>query len=280
MKCSMANNMSKNWVLTINNYTDVDIACFKRDENLFTYWGYALEVGEGGTPHIQGFVCLKSRSRRGTVSKLFPRARVEKMGGNISQNQAYCSKAGDLIEYGTPPMDCGTKEKVRWKEVWESMKKGDVEAIPEDIRVRYYSTMKAIAKDYMPKPDMLDDVCGTWIWGEPGCGKSFAVVSQHPQRYIKPINKWWDGYQKEEVVHIDELDPSHSTWISPFLKKWADRYPFDAEIKGGAMQIRPKRIIVTSNYRIEDMGFDPVTVIALNRRFISINKIINQNIIL
>lgn len=271
---------SKNWVLTINNYTAADLACFKKDADVFVYWAYALEVGEEGTPHVQGFVCLKSRLRRGTVSKMFPRVRLERMGGNISQNVVYCSKAGQLIEWGERPLDKGTKEKIRWKEVWEAMKRGDMEAIPEDVRIRYYNTAKTIAKDYMKKPEMLDACCGTWLWGEPGSGKSYAVCSSYPGRYIKAINKWWDGYQGEDVVHLDEVDPSHSTWIASFLKKWADRYPFDAEIKGGALQLRPKRVIVTSNYRIDDMGFDPITTAAVKRRFIEINKIINQNIIL
>lgn len=159
------------------------------------------------------------------------------------------------------------------------MKRGALDELPADIFVRYYNVAKTIAKDHMKKPEMLEDVCGMWISGEPGSGKSYAVVSAYPDRYIKPINKWWDGYQQEEIVHIDELDPSHTAWIAPFLKKWADRYPFDAETKGGALQIRPKRIIVTSNYTIDEMRWDVITTTAIKRRFKQIVKLINQNII-
>lgn len=272
--------VSKNWVLTINNYTPDDLLCFTKDALVFKYWAYSLEVGEEGTPHVQGFVCLRKKSRRAAVSRLFPRARLAIMAGNILQNEIYCSKEASLISFGTPPQSPGRAEKIRWEECRELMKAGRLDELPPDVFVRYYGTAKAIAKDHMTKPGMLDSCCGLWIYGEPGSGKSFSVVGAYPSRYIKPINKWWDGYQGEDVVHLDELEPSHASWIAPFLKKWADRYPFDAEVKGGALQLRPRRIIVTSNYNIDQMGFDPITVTALKRRFHLIEKIINQGIIL
>jgi hypothetical protein len=132
----------------------------------------------------------------------------------------------------------------------------------------------------MKKPDAIDSTCGLWVYGDPGSGKSHAVITQHPDRYIKPLNKWWDGYQGEDVVHMDELEPSHAPWIAPYLKKWADKWPFDAEVKGGAMQLRPKLIVVTSNYCMEDMGFDDISLKALQRRYVQVKKIREQDIII
>lgn len=134
-------------------------------------------------------------------------------------------------------------------------------------------------KDSMKKPDPMSTVTGLWIYGPTGTGKTHSVVTQHPDRYIKPLNKWWDGYQGEDVVHIDEISPEHSKWIAPFLKKWADKWPFDAEVKGGAKQIRPKLIVVTSNYSMQDMGFHENDIPALARRFRQVVKFRDQNII-
>jgi len=155
---------------------------------------------------------------------------------------------------------------------------GRLEEIDADHFVQYYSTLNRIMKDSMKKPEPCSTVTGLWIHGSTGTGKTHSVVTQHPDRYIKPLNKWWDGYQGEDVVHIDEISPEHTKWIAPYLKKWADKWPFDAEVKGGAKQLRPKLIVVTSNYTLEEMGFNENDYPALQRRFRQVQKFRDQEI--
>ena len=61
---------------------------------------------------------------------------------------------------------------------------------------------------------------------------------------------WWCGYRDDmpghKTVLLDDLHPKFTE--REMLKNWADIFPFQAEIKGGSMTIRPERIIVTSNY--------------------------------
>ena len=45
------------------------------------------------------------------------------------------------------------------------------------------------------------------------------------------MNKWWDGYNHEEVVVLDDYDPKHTEFLAYYLKIAADHYSFNAGSK-------------------------------------------------
>lgn len=81
-------------------------------------------------------------------------------------------------------------------------------------------------------------------------------------------NKWWDGYQGQKIVVLDEFGKDHVV-LGNHLKKWADPWtPFVAEAKGGALTPDYDKFIVTSNYSLEELfGNDPAVLEPLRRRF-------------
>jgi hypothetical protein len=261
----------RSWCYTLNNYTPEE-----RKELLQTPCHYHIcgeEKGENGTPHLQGYMYLKTKCSLLAMKRLQGRAHWEPAKGTAEQNKAYCSKQGRFVETGVFPSRSGRNpgeaEKERWAYVIEKAKANKVDEIAAtepDAYVRFYHTLNAIAKDHMGKPDDAADVTGTWIYGAAGVGKSRKAREEYPGAYFKQANKWWDGYQGEEWVIIDDLDPKHSV-LSHHLKIWMDRYSFIAEIKGGARHIRPKGIIITSQYSIEEcFPDDQPTIDAIRRR--------------
>ena len=264
----------RGWCFTLNNYSELDevILEFLEEEKHFVYVVVGFEIAESGTPHMQGYIYFSSKKTLVQMRKLFDGAHWEPAKGDPDQNYEYCTKDGDFFEAGIRPkskLAQGELARARYDEALDLAKSGDLFQIDSELLVRHYSTWKLIAKDLGSDPEDLGDTCGVWIYGLSGVGKSRVAREMFPGAYFKNANKWWDGYQMEDNVILDDLAPNHFEHSSMGynLKLWTDRYSFTAEIKGGAVKIRPKQFIVTSQYSIEDCVTDRVTFDAIYRRF-------------
>lgn len=231
--------------------------------------------GISGYLHWQILSVFKKKTRLAGVKSCFGDVAHAELSRSEAA-RAYCQKedtavAGTRFELGNYPFR--RNEKTDWEKVKKLAMENRLLEIDGDVFVRYYSGLKRIAKDYMASVDDLDDVCGVWLYGPPGVGKSRKVRQEYNPLYSKMCNKWWDGYRGEDYVLLDDFDKCHCV-LGYHLKIWADRYSFVAEQKGGAVRIRPKKIVITSNYRIDEIFDDEMLIIALNRRFEIINKAI------
>lgn len=270
---------AKHWVFTINNYTPEDEASLKNlwTEGHCSYVVYGYEVGgRRETPHLQGYLMYKITKTFPTVKSHLPRAWLDKKRGTVAQASSYCMKDGNFIEYGELPAEqtgnATEKTKEFWQETKELAQQGELEEIHPKHYIQFYSTLIRIRNDYKNKmiPPNLDWVDGNspneWIYGPTGTGKSTRARDKNPGFFTKNCTKWWDDYHDEEVVIIEDVGQSH-IWMGDYLKIWADRFGFRGEVKYGARTLRPKRIIVTSNYHPSELWTDRSIVDPLLRRF-------------
>lgn len=253
--CNMATG--RNWIFTVNNYTDNDEQVVQEVDCRYMLYGREI-APTTGTPHLQGFVCFDTNRRLAGCKKLFPPGtHFEIMRGRVIDNQLYCSKAGDVFTKGEPPDNSmsSLKGEAYWTFIRNKLEEKSFDELPnsytEGRRELYKKRrMEINSKELKTIDGELDNY---WIYGKAGVGKSKYVREKYGDSlYIKRETKWWDGYENEDTVLIEDLDPTDFAMLKP-LKLYGDRYPFVAESKGSSTLIRPKRIIITSNYKMEQV---------------------------
>lgn len=263
---------ARNWCFTINNPTshiDFDSEIWK-DNVKFAVYNH--EKGMEGTPHFQGYLEMKTAVRLAFLKKAMPRAHLEKRRGKRSEAIAYCLKEispacsqwePDIkqdILFGNPvvynysgnPQDllksCSPKKSLseQLEEVKELIRNGySDEQLMEShfpLWVRYHRAFQT-ARRLMSRPrdhEMEVIVCQ----GPTGTGKSRWVKDNYPDAYWKQRSIWWDGYEGQETVVLDEF----YGWL-PYdtLLRLCDRYPLLVETKGGQTHMLARRIIITTN---------------------------------
>ena len=138
---------AKRWCFTLNNYTEQEISSIvpllKEQSSLGII---AKEVGDKGTPHLQGYIEFKKKIR--PLSLGITRIHWEKCKGTRAQNKEYCEKDGNILaEWGFPR---------------------EIEVLQEDM---LYEWQKRILKIVIKPPPFGDRVL-RWYYGSYGLGKS------------------------------------------------------------------------------------------------------------
>jgi len=238
----MLYTMYRNYCFTINNWKEEDLVTLKGIKS--EYYIFGIEVGEKGTPHLQGYIELGSPKRLTTLAKEFDgRAHLEPRKGTQEQAIVYCKKEGQYTEFGKPKEQGSRKDldQVRQMALAEGMRGVTSICNMQQINV----AQKFLTYNEEPrcwKPEVI------WIWGLTGSGKSrYARELCNEDVYTKSSgHKWWDGYDAHECCIIDDF--RDSWWPLTEMLRLLDRYECLIEVKGGFRQFRSKKIIVTSIY--------------------------------
>lgn len=246
---------SNRFCFTKNNYAETDVFILSSIDctKLFKYWCFGKEVGECGTPHLQGYFEFHHGDRlRITAAQ----KRLQGFGltgfhieiaiGNAEQNITYCSKDGDFFEGGDRPKGAGKRTDL--DSVCELIKSGgtlhDVaNEFPAQV-VKFHSGLSFLMNLTISPRRFKTEVW--WLWGPTGSGKSRYAWEQSQSSYMKECShKWWDGYTGQDVVIMDDFRPSKEMPFN-FMLNLFDRYPLSVQVKGGMAQFVSKIIYVTT----------------------------------
>lgn len=113
-KIVILSRKARNWIFTLNNYTENNVAqilALKANPKL-KILVFQEEIGENGTPHLQGVLAYENAVSFSSVKKILPRAHWEKCR-SLKASLAYCSKEdtrnGKLYTHNYIPFNNGKR---------------------------------------------------------------------------------------------------------------------------------------------------------------------------
>lgn len=199
---------------------------------------------------------------------------------SISNTVKYVMKDGDIIVWNCDPKELIKEEKSHGRK-YDNMKilNTPMKQLVEEGTISIHQVpayMRGIsAYKLLEKPKNKSKCRGIWISGRPGCGKSTWAEKFGNSKggfYEKAQNKWWDGYDGEKVVIMNDVD---SEALLHYMKIWADKFPCKGEVKGHTVWLHHDWFIVTSNFTIEQICMmkqdGHMFIDAVKRRFEEIN---------
>ena len=168
------NTRSRNFCFTQNNYTEVSYGTL--EQLTYKYLILGKEKGEGGTPHLQGFIVFKHAKKLKEVIKKLAGCHVSLCKGSPGQNITYCSKENDYKEFGERPRtnkDKGDAVRETYANALALAKLGRIDEVEPSIQLRCYNQLKRVEKDNLKPLAVVRKV--KVLWGETSTGKSHTA---------------------------------------------------------------------------------------------------------
>lgn len=260
------------FVYTLNNYTDEELQ--QATDFECQYHVFGKEVGDSKTPHLQGYIELKSRKSLVSLKKInfLARAHIERRMGTQKQAIDYCKKDGDVVETGEPRQQGQRNDLNAMYSLIKEGKKAHeiVEEMPSTY-MRFYKAASHVRRIMAKTRRRFREVRVLCFIGDAGTGKTRRAYADHPDLYKLPVTSssslWFDGYEGEDTLLIDDF----YGWIRyGTLLRLLDGHPETLPIKGGFVEAEWTTVIITSNKMpsqwYKDHGLTP----ALERRITDI----------
>lgn len=256
----------RNMCFTVNNYEDVE-----KHEAIFTlwpavsYWVFGEEVGDSGTPHLQGYCEFKYPTKFSTVKKKLPTAHIEERIGTAKDASNYCKKGEQSKTEWKQWKDGGPHFGLNAKvheggEISNQGKRNDLSPAVEMIRegkrmrtvaqecpetfVRFHKGLIALQAQLVEPRTGPPTV--KVFYGSTGSGKSKLArewLGEDFYDWWPAQEKWFDGYEGEKNVIFEEFRGQFPFGMMLML---LDRYSARVQLKGSMINFAATRIAITS----------------------------------
>lgn len=104
--------------------------------------------------------------------------------------------------------------------------------------------MAELKYKYCENKRPIKDIEVIWIYGGTARERKMAAYLEEEDIFTPMSDKWWDGYDMDKTVLIEEYDNKYCN--SKRLDQLTDIFPFRIETKGGSRQVQYTKIIFTS----------------------------------
>jgi len=144
---------AKHWCFTLNNYSQQDVDRIVSGSSGFDYVVFGKEVGDSGTPHLQGFVSFPTRVRRSQCVDKIGQAHFT-VARNVDNSIQYCKKDGDFVEIGVKPAGQGSRSDLENFKTAVASGILDAKKLRNDyseIYAKYPKFCSDFVQDHMPK---------------------------------------------------------------------------------------------------------------------------------
>ena len=247
-----------NACFTWNNYSDEDYEELKLwAMEHCSYYVIGKEIGEQGTPHLQGYFEFFKRKYFTFLRGVFKNNHFKPRWASAISAAGYCQKDKNYIEGGTLKVPGRRNDLHVIKDLIETGKETTMNGLIEHISNYQGIRMAETMLKYKEPPRDLDEMpkC-TVIWGDTGTGKSMTarqVCKSSEKEYYKFCNcgKWWESYDGQLLVWIDDFRGDE---MIPFHKLLyiIDMYEVTIECKGGSRQLMADEFIITADRHPKD----------------------------
>lgn len=220
----------------------------------------AKEVGEGGTPHIQGRIHFGANKRLSALKKLHATAHWER--SKATADWSYYMKS-DSEEVFHQDNRKGQGARTDLKVVYDLAKEGKLNTIAAEhteTYLKYHAAIGRIAnlRDYDTSPRRFKSEV-YWLYGLTGVGKTRAIFSREADADERG-DIWWssescksffNGFCSHPIVVFNDFRPDQLNFST--MLRLTDRYPMKVNVKYGSAEWNPKRIYFTAPFHPKEM---------------------------